>query len=96
MARPYEHLRRAGIATLLEANQAERERLQRGIEAIEAERATVSRRDFDLPRRIGPKQRILAGTTQVTALLEDVQAMNVELHVRDTPALVAELGARAD
>lgn len=97
MPRPFQHLRRAEIAEQLHANQAERDRLQEIIDRLQTEADAITGGDLDsLRRRMPLSHQILIGTREITALLKEVQAFNFELHVRDSPDLVAQFGPGAD
>ena len=97
MARPHQHLSRAEIADLLHANQAERDRLQGIIDRMQAEVDSIRGNDLESIKRQMPlNQQIINGTDQIIALLKEVQEINFELHVRNTPELVAEFGPGAD
>ncbi|WP_454138580.1 hypothetical protein [Microbacterium paulum] len=41
-------------------------------------------------------QQAITGNREITALLTQVQELNFELHVRDTPDLLAKFGPGAD
>lgn len=97
MTRPYQHLRRAEIAEQLGANQAERDRLQVIVDRLDAEVDAIRGNDLEsMKRRMPLNQQLIEGNNQISALLKEVQAINFELHVRDTPELVAEFGPSAD
>lgn len=97
MPRPYQHLRRAEIAELLQENQQERDRLQAISDRLDAEADAISGEDVASIRRRMPLVHQSTEATKLRiALLEQVQDINFELHVRDTPELVAEFGPGAD
>ncbi|MBN9155561.1 MAG: hypothetical protein J0J05_16390 [Microbacterium sp.] len=95
--RPLQHLLRSEIDELERSNDAERSRLKAIIEQLKAEEASIQGRDEDSIRRsMSLSQQMLVAYQEITALLKDVQEINFERHVRNTPELTVEFGPGAD
>lgn len=97
MSRPYQHLLRSEIAEALLGNQAERDHLQAIIDELQSELDAVRGNGIEsLKRKMPLNHQITELTHQVIALLKIVQDFNFEIHVRDSPDLVAQFGPGAD
>lgn len=80
----------------LEAREAEIERMHIDIEDL---RGKVDIDNPDMRSTIVSIRRttlLTAVTEETTACWKEVQALNVEIHIRDSPKLTAELGAGID
>lgn len=97
MSRPYQHLLRSEIADELEENQAERDRLEKIVDGLQSELDAIRGKDAEsLKRSMALNRQMTELNYQIIALLKVVQDFNFELHVRDTPELVAKFGPGAD
>jgi hypothetical protein len=91
MARPYQHIPRADIAAKLQANQLEQSQNDLTISRIEAERSAA-----DPARQSQLTRFALKARQELQALIKEKEDLEYELHVRNSPELVALLGAGTD